>query len=210
MPWSSSPAWESSGMSIAYSDSGCAVVGDGTKRIQRWLTAHAVFVERAWIKSIVCLTTANRRWPIIRIDPCAYFSKVANPRKTPAGILKDIGIQTSRRHCHQDQHLYLVDRNTWIRRAALTQVIPGFKRVQCSSTKILQVIMMIVMRCANSTHAIDHVDSTLIRQILGWLSYGQYRCRCLGWRVLTPSPWQEFHRTLRVPNKTTTLFFSEQ
>ena len=67
MPLSTSP--ESSKMCIACSDSNCAVVGDGTKRIQRWLTVHAVSVKRVWIKSIVCLTTANRRWPIIRIDP---------------------------------------------------------------------------------------------------------------------------------------------
>ena len=59
MPWSTSP--ESSEMSIAYSDSGCAVIGDGTKRIQRWLTVRAVSENRAWIKSIVCLATANRR-----------------------------------------------------------------------------------------------------------------------------------------------------
>jgi len=45
MPWSTSP--ESSEMSIAYSDSGCAVVGDRTKCIQRWLTGHAVSVKRA-------------------------------------------------------------------------------------------------------------------------------------------------------------------
>jgi len=66
IPWSTSI--ESSQMSIAYLDSDCAVVGDGIKRIQRWLTVHAVSVKRAWIKSIVCLTTANRRWQIIRID----------------------------------------------------------------------------------------------------------------------------------------------
>jgi len=36
---------------------------------QRWLTMHAVSGTRAWIKSTVCITTAKRRWPIIRIDP---------------------------------------------------------------------------------------------------------------------------------------------
>ena len=47
--------------------------------------------------------------------------------------------------------------------------------------------------CANSTHVINHVDSTLNWQILEWLSKGQDRCRCLGRRVLTPSPGREFH-----------------
>jgi len=36
---------------------------------QRWLTVHTVSGTRACIKSTVCLTTAKRRWPIIRIDP---------------------------------------------------------------------------------------------------------------------------------------------
>jgi len=35
---------------------------------QRWLAVNAVSGTRAWIKSTVCLTTAKRRWPIIRID----------------------------------------------------------------------------------------------------------------------------------------------
>jgi len=46
LPWSTSP--ELSEMSIAaYSDSGCAVVGDGIKCIQRWLTVHSVSVKKA-------------------------------------------------------------------------------------------------------------------------------------------------------------------
>jgi len=44
MPWSTS--LQSSEMSIAYWDSACAVVGDWTKRIQRWLTVHAVSGKR--------------------------------------------------------------------------------------------------------------------------------------------------------------------
>jgi len=44
MSGSTSP--ESSEISIANLDSDCAVVGDGTKSIQRLLTVHAVNVKR--------------------------------------------------------------------------------------------------------------------------------------------------------------------
>jgi len=71
--------------------------------------------------------------------------------------------------------------------------IPGFKTVQCSLTKVPHDSRKIGMCCANSSHAINHVHNTLNWQILDWLSKGQDRCRCLGRRVLTPSPWREFH-----------------
>ena len=189
MPWSTSP--ESTEMSITYSDSSCAEVGDGTKHSLRWLVVHAVSVRRAWIKSIVCLTTTNHRWPIIKIDLYAYFSKVANPRKTPAWILKNIGIQNIQETL--PSRLRSLPRERKIPDSEGQRWIPGLKRVKCLSTKISHHSRRIGMRWANSTHAINHVDSTLNWQILEWLSKGQAHCRCLGRRVLTPSPWREFH-----------------
>ena len=134
MPWSTSP--ESSEWRIAYSDSGCTT--------RRWL--NQVYSEVAagacWKReedmNTVCSTTANRRWPITRIDPYSYFSKVANPRtledtslnfekywnpKHPEGIAIKIKISTS---C------------TKILESEGQRWIPVLKRVQCSPTKITQ------------------------------------------------------------------------
>jgi len=187
MPWSTS--LQSSEMSIAYWDSTCAVVGDGTRRIQRWLTVHAVSGKRTWIKSIVGWTTANRRWPrsvgILlqgsepREDTRLNFEGYWN-LKHPEGI--DIKIKKM-----------ISTSCTKIPDSEGQPWFPWMKREQYSTTKIPHHSWIICMRCPNSTHVVNHVNRTLNRQILKWMSPGQDRWRFLGWRVLTQSPSRKFH-----------------
>ena len=82
-----------------------------------------------------------------------------------------------------------MDSKSRIRRAALNSRIEKGKVFVDKKSRITAG----GLACADSTHAINHVDSTLNWKILEWLSKGQARCRCLGRRVLTPSPWREFY-----------------
>jgi len=72
--------------------------------------------------------------------------------------LKDIGIENIQEALPSRLKSLPLDRNTGIRRAALNSRI---EKKTVFIDKILHDSRRIGMRCANSTHAINHIDSSL-------------------------------------------------